>query len=57
MVTINRLPVTPMYTKPTPEDYHPATALWFRDHLGQQLTIAEHVELERYVFLQRFWLQ
>ncbi|KKL77426.1 hypothetical protein LCGC14_2035010 [marine sediment metagenome] len=54
---MNSLPGTPVYAKPFREDYHPATALWLRDNLGQQLATAERVELERYLFLQKLRLQ
>lgn len=56
-ILINRLPDTPIREKPTSESYHPATALWLRQNLGQTLSTAERVELERYLFKQRFPLQ
>ena len=52
-----RLADTPIYEKPAREDYHPATALWLRDGLGQRLTTAGSIELEQYMFRQRFRLQ
>ena len=56
-ILINRLPDTLIREKPTSESYHPATALWLREKLGLRLTTAEKVELERYLFEQRFPLQ
>ena len=54
---IDRLRDKPIHEKAASEDYHPATALWLRDNLGQQLATAERVELERYLFLQKLRLQ
>tara|TARA_R110002073_G_scaffold129935_5_gene276472 strand:+ start:13633 stop:13815 length:183 start_codon:yes stop_codon:yes gene_type:complete len=54
---IDRLRDKPIHEKAASEDYHPATALWLRDELGQRLTTAERAKLERYLFQQRFRLQ
>lgn len=53
----NRSNGTQIHAKPPRDDYHPVTVIWLRDEFGQRLTTAERVELERYLFLQRFRLQ
>jgi hypothetical protein len=54
---LNRITGTQIHTKPPRDDYHPATVIWLRYELGHQLTTAERVDLERYLFLQMFRLQ